>query len=117
MNETINLMKARLSPLCTGQISDNYVPSLMQGELHQLEEFQSYSIIVCGAKQEKKEAHSWCPKKPFGSLRPSCFVSDLNRAQKGVHMHTEVFYPEGTENLLISSVDAALAEAKSSLSS
>lgn len=37
------------------------------------------------------------------------FVGDLNRAQKGVQLHTEDFYPEGPENLLISSVDAALA--------
>ena len=37
------------------------------------------------------------------------FVGDLNRAQKGVALHTDELYSEGVENLLISSVDAALA--------
>ena len=37
------------------------------------------------------------------------FVGDLNRAEKATKLHTDSFYPEGTENLLISSVDASLA--------
>ncbi len=37
------------------------------------------------------------------------FVGDLNRASKGVRMHTDQFHPEGPDNLLITSVDAALA--------
>ena len=61
--------------------------------------------------KEKKEA--LFDLVPQEAIRQSSafllFVGDLNRAQKGVHMHTEDFYPEGTENLLISSVDAALA--------
>ena len=37
------------------------------------------------------------------------FVGDLNRAEKGVQLHTDSFQPQGVEGLLISSVDAALA--------
>ena len=61
--------------------------------------------------KEKKEA--LFDLVPQEAIRQSSafllFVGDLNRAQKGVQLHTEDFYPEGTENLLISSVDAALA--------
>lgn len=61
--------------------------------------------------QEKKEAlFDLVPQKAI--LQASAFllfVGDLNRAKKGAALHTEDFYPEGTENILISSVDAALA--------
>ena len=61
--------------------------------------------------KEKKEA--LFDLVPQEAIRQSSafllFVGDLNRAQKGVQLHTEDFYPEGAENLLISSVDAALA--------
>ena len=105
MNETINLMRAHTSVrrFTEEQISDQELRAIIDAgrAASSWKNFQSYSIIVVRSK-EKKEA-----------LRQSSafllFVGDLNRAQKGVQLHTEDFYPEGPENLLISSVDAALA--------
>jgi len=65
---------------------------------------------VVRSKEKKEALFDLVPQE---AIRQSSvfllFVGDLNRAQKGVQLHTDGFYPEGTENLLISSVDAALA--------
>ena len=72
--------------------------------------FQSYSIIVVRSKEKKKPSLTWCLKKPFGSLQPSCFLLATSIVPKRAFTCIrKTFYPEGTENLLISSVDAALA--------
>ena len=65
----------------------------------------------CAARKKKEALFDLVPQKAI--LQASAFfdslLADLNRAQKGAQLHTDGFYPEGTENILISSVDAALA--------
>ena len=114
MNETINLMNAHTSVrrFTEEQISDKELRAIIDAgrSASSWKNFQSYSIIVVRSKEKKEALFDLVPQE---AIRQSSafllFVGDLNRAQKGVHMHTEDFYPEGPENLLISSVDAALA--------
>lgn len=114
MNETINLMKAHTSVrrFTEEQISDQELRAIIDAgrAASSWKNFQSYSIIVVRSKEKKEALFDLVPQE---AIRQSSafllFVGDLNRAQKGVCLHTEEFYPEGTENLLISSVDAALA--------
>ena len=114
MNETINLMNAHTSVrrFTEEQISDKELRAIIDAgrAASSWKNFQSYSIIVVRSKEKKEALFDLVPQE---AIRQSSafllFVGDLNRAQKGVHMYTEDFYPEGTENLLISSVDAALA--------
>ena len=114
MNETINLMKSHTSVrrFTEEQISDKELRAIIDAgrAASSWKNFQSYSIIVVRSKEKKESLFELVPQE---AIRQSSafllFVGDLNRAQKGVCLHTEDFYPEGTENLLISSVDAALA--------
>ena len=114
MNETINLMNAHTSVrrFTEEQISEKELRAIIDAgrAASSWKNFQSYSIIVVRSKEKKEALFGLVPQE---AIRQSSafllFVGDLNRAQKGVQLHTENFYPEGTENLLISSVDAALA--------
>lgn len=76
MNETINLMKAHTSVrrFTEEQISDKELRAIIDAgrAASSWKNFQSYSIIVVRSK--KKPSLTWSPKKPFGSLRPSCFL-------------------------------------------
>ena len=67
--------------------------------------------MILVRSQEKKDAlYELVPQE---AIRQSAafllFVGDLNRAEKGVSLHTDTFQPQGVEGLLITSVDAALA--------
>ena len=114
MNETINLMKAHTSVrrFTEEQISDEELRAIIDAgrAASSWKNFQSYSIIVVRSEEKKEALFELVPQE---AIRQSSafllFVGDLNRAQKGAQLHTDGFYPEGTENLLISSVDAALA--------
>lgn len=113
MTETIDLMKQHSSvrSFTNEQISDEDLRSILDAgrSASSWKNFQSYSIIVV-RNQEKKEA--LFRLVPQEAIRQSSvfllFVGDLNRAEKGVKEHTDNFYPQGIENLLISSVDASL---------
>lgn len=114
MNETIKLMKAHTSVrrFTEEQISDEELRDIIDAgrAASSWKNFQSYSIIVVRSQEKKEALFDLVPQKAI--LQASAFllfVGDLNRAQKGVQLHTDGFYPEGTENILISSVDAALA--------
>ena len=78
MNETINLMKAHTSVrrFTEEQISDEELRAIIDAgrAASSWKNFQSYSIIVVRSEEKKKPSLSWFPKKPFGSLRPSCFL-------------------------------------------
>ena len=78
MNETINLMKAHTSVrrFTEEQISDKELRAIIDAgrAASSWKNFQSYSIIVVRSKEKKKPSLAWCPKKPFGSLRLSCFL-------------------------------------------
>ena len=78
MNETINLMKAHTSVrrFTEEQISDKELRDIIDAgrAASSWKNFQSYSIIVVRSKEKKNPSLNWSPKKPFGSLRPSCFL-------------------------------------------
>lgn len=122
MNETINLMKAHTSVrrFTEEQISDEELRAIIDAgrAASSWKNFQSYSIIVVRSQEKKEALFDLVPQKAI--LQASAFllfVGDLNRAEKGAALHTEDFHPEGTENILISSVDAALAGQNTPLSS
>ena len=114
MNETIRLMKSHFSVrrfkeeaikeadlkeiLSAGQMASSW------------KNFQSYSVIVVKSKEKKEALYDLLPQE---AIRQSAvfllFVGDLNRAEKAVKLHEQDFHPEGVDNLLITSVDAALA--------
>ncbi|GHU38101.1 NADPH-dependent oxidoreductase [Bacilli bacterium] len=72
--------------------------------------FQSYSIINVQTDETKSKIFDLQPQKSIKQASHFLvFVGDLNRAEKATKLHTDQFFPEGTENLLISSVDASLA--------
>ena len=114
MNETIRLMNTHFSVrrfkeeaikeadlkeiLSAGQMASSW------------KNFQSYSVIVVKSKEKKEALYQLLPQE---AIRQSSvfllFVGDLNRAEKAVKLHEKDFHPEGVDNLLITSVDAALA--------
>ena len=114
MTETIKLMKAHTS---VRRFKEQEIP---QADLNEIltaaqmasswKNFQSYSIILVRSQEKKDALFELVPQE---AIRQSAafllFVGDLNRAEKGARLHTDVFQPQGVEGLLITSVDAALA--------
>ena len=114
MTETIKLMKAHTS---VRRFKEQEIP---QADLNEIltaaqmasswKNFQSYSVIVVRSQEKKDALFEFVPQE---AIRQSAafllFVGDLNRAEKGTRLHTDVFQPQGVEGLLITSVDAALA--------
>lgn len=114
MTETIKLMKAHTS---VRRFKEQEIPQedlntiLSAGEMaSSWKNFQSYSVIVVRSQEKKEALFELVPQE---AIRQSAafllFVGDLNRAEKGARLHTDVFQPQGVEGLLITSVDAALA--------
>lgn len=115
MTETIKLMKAHKS---VRRFKEQALP---QEDLTEIltaaqmasswKNFQSYSVIVVRSQEKKDALYELVPQE---AIRQSAvfllFVGDLNRAEKGARLHTDTFQPQGVESLLISSVDAALAD-------
>ena len=115
MTETIKLMKAHKS---VRRFKEQALP---QEDLTEIltaaqmasswKNFQSYSVIVVRSQEKKDALYELVPQE---AIRQSAvfllFVGDLNRAEKGARLHTDTFQPQGVEGLLISSVDAALAD-------
>lgn len=114
MTETITLMKAHTS---VRRFKEQALP---QEDLTEIltaaqmasswKNFQSYSVIVVRSQEKKDALFELVPQE---AIRQSAafllFVGDLNRAEKGARLHTDIFQPQGVEGLLITSVDAALA--------
>ena len=114
MNETINLMKSHSS---VRRFKDERIP---EADLKAIIEagsaasswknFQSYSIIVVRSEEKKQALYNLTPQPAILQVDTILlFVGDHNRASKAAELHQEPFDAKGTENLLISSVDAALA--------
>ena len=114
MTETIKLMKAHTS---VRRFKEQEIP---QADLEEIltagqmasswKNFQSYSVIVVRSQEKKAALYKSVPQEAIRQLAVFLlFVGDLNRAEKGVRLHTDTFQPQGVEGLLISSVDAALA--------
>ncbi len=113
MNETIKLMKNHVSVRSfTGEAipEEDLTEILKAGQAaSSWKNFQSYSIIKVRSQETKQTIYD-LQQQPW-ILSCDTFllmVGDLNRAEKAVKLYTEDFHPEGVENLLISSVDAAL---------
>ena len=114
MTETIKLMKAHTS---VRRFKEQEIPQedlntiLSAGQMaSSWKNFQSYSVIVVRSQEKKEALFELVPQE---AIRQSAafllFVGDLNRAEKGSRLHTDIFQPQGVEGLLITSVDAALA--------
>ena len=114
MRETIKLMKSHTS---VRRFKEEAIPQedlntiLSAGQMaSSWKNFQSYSVIVVRSQEKKEALFELVPQE---AIRQSAafllFVGDLNRAEKGSRLHTDVFQPQGVEGLLITSVDAALA--------
>ena len=114
MTETIKLMKAHTS---VRRFKEQEIPQedlntiLSAGQMaSSWKNFQSYSVIVVRSQEKKEALFELVPQE---AIRQSAafllFVGDLNRAEKGARLHTDIFQPQGVEGLLITSVDAALA--------
>ncbi|KXT84763.1 Oxygen-insensitive NADPH nitroreductase [Streptococcus sp. DD11] len=114
MSETIDLMKRHTS---VRRFKDEPIPEVDVRSMidagraaSSWKNFQSYSVIVVRSQEKKEALFQLVPQEAIRQASVFLlFVGDLNRAHKGVELHTDAFYPQGTENLLISSVDAALA--------
>ena len=115
MSETITLMKSHTS---VRRFKEEVIPQedlntiLSAGQMaSSWKNFQSYSVIVVRSQEKKEALYELVPQE---AIRQSAvfllFVGDLNRAEKGARLHTDTFQPQGVEGLLITSVDAALAE-------
>ena len=114
MTETIKVMKAHTS---VRRFKEQEIP---QADLNEIltaaqmasswKNFQSYSVILVRSQEKKDALFELVPQE---AIRQSAafllFVGDLNRAEKGARLHTDIFQPQGVEGLLITSVDAALA--------
>ena len=114
MTETIKLMKAHTS---VRRFKEQEIPQtdldeiLTAGQMaSSWKNFQSYSVILVRSQEKKDALYELVPQE---AIRQSAafllFVGDLNRAEKGASLHTDVFQPQGVEGLLITSVNAALA--------
>ncbi len=113
VNDTINLMMQHTSVrnFTDEKISVDILKTIIEAgrAASTWKNFQSYSIINISSEVTKQKIYDLQPQKSIkGASNFLVFVGDLNRAEKAVKLHTDVFYPEGIENLLISSVDASL---------
>lgn len=114
MSETIKLMRAHTSVrrFTEEKISADTLKTIIEAgrAASSWKNFQSYSIVVAQSEEKKQALFDLLPQKAL--LQASAvllFVGDLNRAETAVSMHGADFDGKGPENLLISSVDAALA--------
>ncbi|MGT2784906.1 nitroreductase family protein [Streptococcus merionis] len=113
MSDMIKLMKSHVS---VRSFTDEVIPEEHLKEILEAgqaasswKNFQSYSIIKVRSQETKQaiydlESQHWIKTCDTFLL----MVGDLNRAKVAVDLRNASFYPEGVENLLISSVDAAL---------
>ena len=114
MNTIIDLMKSHSSVRRFKEEDikeDDLQAILTAGQMaSSWKNFQSYSIILVRSQEKKEALYQFVPQEAIRQCSVFLlFVGDLNRAEKGVRMHTDQFHPEGPDNLLITSVDAALA--------
>ncbi len=114
MNTVIDLMKSHSSVRRFKEEDikeDDLQAILTAGQMaSSWKNFQSYSIILVRSQEKKEALYELVPQEAIRQCSAFLlFVGDLNRAEKGVRMHTDQFHPKGPENLLITSVDAALA--------
>lgn len=114
MNETIELMKKHVSvrSFLDERIPDDDLNTILEAgqAASSWKNFQSYSIIKVRSAEQKQAIYDVHPQPWILKCDTFLvFVGDLNRNEKAVALHTDTFHPEGVDNLLVTSVDAALA--------
>ncbi|MBF0787609.1 MULTISPECIES: NADPH-dependent oxidoreductase [unclassified Streptococcus] len=114
MNDIIDLMLAHSSVrrFTDKPISDEDLNAIISAgrAASTWKNFQSYSIVVVRSKEKKEALYTLTPQPAIVEADTILlFVGDHNRASKAAELHQTTFDAKGTENLLISSVDAALA--------
>lgn len=114
MNTTIDLMLAHSSVrrFTDELMSDEDLQAIISAgrAASTWKNFQSYSMIVVRSKEKKEALYALTPQPAILQADTILlFVGDHNRASKAAELHQAHFDAKGTENLLISSVDAALA--------
>lgn len=114
MNETIDLMLNHTSVRCFTEepIEAEHLQAIISAgrAASSWKNFQSYSIIVVQSEEKKQALYDLVPQPAILQAQAILvFVGDHNRASKAAQLHGSDFDAKGTENLLISSVDASLA--------
>lgn len=114
MNETIDLMLAHSSVrrFTEEPIEPEHLEAIITAgrAASSWKNFQSYSIIVVRSEEKKQALFDLVPQPSILQAQAILlFVGDHNRASKAAQLHGKDFDAKGVENLLISSVDAALA--------
>lgn len=114
MNETIQLMRNHSSVrrFKDEPIPEDHLKAIIEAgrAASTWKNFQSYSIIVVRSVEKKQALHDLTPQPAILQADAILlFVGDHNRASKAAELHNASFDAKGPENLLISSVDAALA--------
>ncbi|MGT2711811.1 nitroreductase family protein [Streptococcus oriscaviae] len=114
MNETIDLMLAHTSVrrFTDQPISDDELKAIISAgrAASSWKNFQSYSIILVQSEEKKQALYDLVSQPAILQAQAILvFVGDHNRASKAAQLHEMPFDAKGVENLLISSVDAALA--------
>ncbi|HFH9837574.1 TPA: nitroreductase family protein [Streptococcus suis] len=114
MNETIDLMLSHSSVrrFTEAPIEAEHLEAIITAgrAASSWKNFQSYSIIVVRSEGKKQALYDLVPQPAILQAQAILlFVGDHNRASKAAQLHGTNFDAKGTENLLISSVDAALA--------
>ncbi|BBA93160.1 nitroreductase family protein [Streptococcus ruminantium] len=114
MNETIDLMLSHSSVrrFTEEAISKEHLDMIITAgrAASSWKNLQSYSIIVVQSETKKQSLYNLVPQPAILQAQAILvFVGDHNRASKAAQLHGANFDAKGTENLLISSVDASLA--------
>lgn len=114
MNETIDLMLAHTSVrrFTDQPISKDDLKAIIGAgrAASSWKNFQSYSIILVQSEEKKQALYDLVSQPAILQAQAILvFVGDHNRASKAAQLHEMPFDAKGVENLLISSVDAALA--------
>lgn len=114
MNETIDLMLDHSSVRRFTQepIEAEHLEAIITAgrAASSWKNFQSYSIILVQSEGKKQALYDLVPQPAILQAQAILlFVGDHNRASKAAQLHGTAFDAKGTENLLISSVDASLA--------
>lgn len=114
MTETIDLMKKHVSvrSFTDQKIPDQDLKAILEAgqAASSWKNFQSYSIVKVQSDTQKQAIYAaqqqpWILKCDTFLI----FIGDLNRAEKATRLHAENFHADGADNLLVTSVDAALA--------
>ncbi|HEM4237915.1 TPA: nitroreductase family protein [Streptococcus suis] len=113
MNETIDLMLNHTSVrrFTEEPIEAEHLQAIISAgrAASSWKNFQSYSIIVVQLEEKKQALYDLVPQPAILQAQAILvFVGDHNRASKAAQLHGSDFDAKGTENLLISSVDASL---------